>query len=306
MNGVLALVLCALGWSLGGVFLKYVNGNSLAIAGMRSFIAFFGLMIVTRRLPKFVVREEDSSGSKKIDVKSTVNMWLGGIFYALTMILYCVGNKMTTAANTTLLQYTAPIYVIILGPLLLGEKNRWTDYLTVAGVIAGMLLFFSDALFFQGRQEFNKIYFWGNVVAVFSGVAYALCTIFIRKVKGLRGASQNCFILAQLVAFIICLPFIIQNGLPDRQSLIFLLLLGFFQMAIPNALYAHGVKSVSALSAILITMIEPLMNPVWVAVFVGEVPAVTCVIGGVIIMLCILVREIINNKARKRDVEYTK
>ncbi len=315
-KGFLSLILCAFCWSLGGVFLKYVNANSFAIAGIRSFVAFFGLLLLTRSFPKFTVRvtppvtqndfsqkenphSQEKNCKSKIDVSSTICMWLGGIFYSLTMILYCLGNKMTTAANTTFLQYTAPIYVILLGPILLNEKNKWSDYLCVFGVIAGMFLFFADSFFSQKTGNFNKIRLWGNIIAVLSGITYALCTIFLRKVKGFKGASQNSFILAQLITFIFCIPFILKNGLPDKQSIIFLILLGILQMALPNALYAYGIKTVSALSAILITMIEPLMNPVWVAIFANEIPSATCIAGGIIILFFIVIREAINTRLSK-------
>lgn len=299
MNGVLALVICALGWSLGGVFLKYVNVQPFAIAGLRSFVAFIALMALTRSVPKFCVKTENSDGTKCVDKKATLNMWLGGIFYSLTMILYCTANKMTYAANVTLLQYTAPIYVIVLGPLLLKEKNTKLDYVSVAGAIIGMVLFFADSLFASRSGEFSQKILWGNVLAILSGVTYALCTVFIRKVNTEGDASKNSFLLAQLVTFVACLPFIIKNGLPDRTSIIFLVLLGLFQMAIPNILYAVGLKTVRALSAIIITMIEPLMNPVWVAIFVHEIPSVFCIIGGVIILLCIVLREVISARKKK-------
>ena len=104
--------------------------------------------------------------------------------------------------------------------------------------------------------------------------------------------------IAQIITAIFGLIFVFStdNGIPDKKSLLFLVLLGVVQMGIPNVAYTIGIKKVRALSASLITMLEPLMNPVWVFLFVHEIPSIFSIIGGIIILACILMREIINKR----------
>lgn len=305
-EGAWALIICALGWSLGGVFLKYVNVNSFAIAGLRSLFAFIAIAAMSRSLPALYVKDESSG---KVDRAQTIVLWLSALSYAGTMITYVVGNKLTYAANVIFLEYTSPVWVIFLSTILLGEKNRKIDYITFAGILAGMLLFFADGLFEKHNGEFADTAMLGNLCGILSGVCYAGTTLFQRKQQMLAAqriretgrvsskghdTSRDAFMIAQLITAAFGLPFVflMDGGVPDTQSIVFLLLLGFFQMGIPNIMYAIGIKKVTALSASLITMIEPLMNPIWVFIFVHEIPTAKCIAGGIIILAFILLREV--------------
>ena len=305
-EGAWALIICALGWSLGGVFLKYVHVNSFAIAGLRSLFAFIAIAAMSRSLPALYVKDESSG---KVDRAQTIVLWLSALSYAGTMITYVVGNKLTYAANVIFLEYTSPVWVIFLSTILLGEKNRKIDYITFAGIVAGMLLFFADGLFEKHNGEFTDTAMLGNLCGILSGVCYAGTTLFQRKQQMLAAqriretgrvsskghdTSRDAFMIAQLITAAFGLPFVflMDGGVPDTQSIVFLLLLGFFQMGIPNIMYAIGIKKVTALSASLITMIEPLMNPIWVFIFVHEIPTAKCIAGGIIILGFILLREV--------------
>ena len=278
-EGATALVICALGWSLGGVFLKYVNVNSFAIAGLRSLFAFIAIAALSHTFPAFYVKTAEG----KVDHAQTIVLWLSAISYAGTMITYVIGNKLTYAANVIFLEYTSPVWVIILSSILLGEKNRKIDYITFGGIVVGMLLFFADGLFEEHTGEFADTAMIGNLFGILSGVCYAGTTLFQRKQQML--AAQQ--IRENPAA---------SQSKHDTRSLTFLLLLGFVQMGIPNIMYAIGIKKVTALSASLITMIEPLMNPVWVFIFVHEIPTPRCITGGVIILGFILLREFVSKK----------
>lgn len=299
IDGVLALVICALFWSLGGVFIKYVNVNSFAIAGFRSLIAFITIAVLSRRLPRFFI---------KGDPKRTLYLWISAVTYALTMTLFCVANKLTYAANAVLLQYTFPIWVIIFSPVLLGEKNSALDYISISGIAAGMLLFFAENIFGTPSGEFAETQVLGNFLAFASGITFGLTTLFQRKqqVAAVKAgdfsednSSNDAFMIAQIITALFGLPFVflMENGIPDLRSVIFLLLLGTVQMGIPNVTYAIGIKKVRALSASIITMIEPLMNPVWVLIFAHEIPNPLCIAGGLIIIGFMIFREVF---ARKR------
>lgn len=310
-DGVIALIVCAIGWSTAGVFMKFVNINSFAMAGFRSLFAFITLAILSKRLPRFVIRKtaaENSTGEKsgknEIDKRRTFYLWMSALSYSLTMILFCVCNKLTYSANAVLLQYTDLIWVILAGPLLLGEKNSKIDYIAIFMVVAGMILFFADAIFGTPSGEFSQTQRLGNIIALISGVTFGFTTLFQRKQQIIAkesGASESegnsssdAFMIAQIITALFGLPFvfIFENGIPDAQSIVFLLLLGIVQMGIPNITYAIGIKKVRALSASLITMLEPLMNPIWVLIFVGEIPSASCIAGGVIIMVAIALREV--------------
>ena len=313
LEGVPALVLCALLWSTGGILIKLVDWNPFAIAAVRSIVAGLFISVLLRRKPFFVVRTNNPStntpasrasdaetagnitatsasatrapATKKgaIDRRATLNLWLAGICYALTMILYVLGNKMTTAANTILLEYTSPIYIIMFGPAILGEKNKISDYISVVVVLCGMVLFFSE-----GLETGNMA---GNNIAALSGVSFGFCTIFMSNQSPDR--SINSFQLAHLITFVSCVPFAFIYGMPSGMSCVGLVLLGIFQIGIPSVLYSVGLKNVRALTATFISMIEPLMNPVWVMLFNGETPSWQCVVGGSLILGCMGVRAVL-------------
>lgn len=281
IGGVIALALCGLFWSTAGIFIKNVNASSFTIAGLRSLIALATFIAVLKKFPGFTVRNPRGG----IDKSGTFFLWLGGISYSGTMVLFCAANKMTTSANAVLLQYSYPIYVILFGPVILGEKNRRSDFITVAGVLVGVLLFF--------YSDIDAGKFLGNVLAALSGVCFAFTTIFMRKQK--TSGSETSFMLAHLITAAACIPFYFKGGIAsgDWTSIICIFALGIFQMAFANILFARGIGSVTALGASIITMIEPLMNPVWVMIFAGEIPGILCIAGGIMILGCILFREVI-------------
>lgn len=288
LHPVVALALCALLWSFGGLMIKLIQWDMLAIASIRSFFGMVVVSLVFRRLPRFTVRREDGS----VDGANTVNLLLGGAFYAATMLLFVPATKLTTAANAILLQYTNPVYIILFGPILLKEKNDWIDYMAVAGIMGGMLLLLGGDLDFA-HVDGDKML--GNLLALGSGVTYGFTTIFLRRQKD--GHPADSLNLSNLLAFAFALPFVVKSGAPSVVSCVGLVILGVFQIGIPASLLALGIAGVPALSSVIITMIEPMMNPVWVALFVGEVPSVSAIVGGILILLFIVAHVVL--KARK-------
>ena len=269
---IASLILCSILWSSGGILIKLVSWDPFAIAGMRSLIAFLTMLAFIRK-PRFTF---------------SLNQVMAALSYAATMILFVLATKMTTAANAVLLQYMEPVYIVILGRWLLSdEKTGWFDWLVIAGVFGGMFLFFLDNLSFSANI--------GNILAVCSGVTFALSAIFMRRQKDGRPADS--FMLAHLVTFAVSIPFMFRAGVPSATSSLGLVLLGVIQMGIPSILYARGVMGVTAISCALITMIEPVLNPVWVAVFFGEIPSARAVAGGAIILFFVTLRTVF--KARK-------
>jgi drug/metabolite transporter (DMT)-like permease len=268
---VASLILCSFSWSSGGILLKLVNWDPVAIAGARSIIGFLTMLVFIRK-PKFTF---------------TLDQILAAISYSATMILFVFANKMTTAANAVLLQYMEPVYIVIFGKwLLTDEKTSLIDWLTIIGVFGGMILFFLDDLRFTANL--------GNILAVISGITFAFTAIFMRRQKNSRPADS--FMLAHLLTFVVSVPFMFMAPLPSAQSVGGLFLLGIFQMGIPSILYGMGVSGVAAISAAILTMLEPVLNPVWVALFFGEIPSARAIIGGSIIVLCVTLRTVFKAK----------
>ncbi len=283
IDGTAALLICAVLWSTGGIFFKNIEWNGVAIAGVRSLIAVSFMLLVTRRGIQISVRDEKG----RPDKLSTVLFWIAAVSYALTMILFVAANKLTSSANAILLQYTCPVYIILLAPILGGEKNLASDYITVLGVMFGIVLFFAD-----GLESGNQL---GNILAALSGFTYALATIFMRRCRGNSGGAM---LLSHLITALVCIPFVIQSGLPSPKSGFFLLLVGTVSIGIPSILYTVGIKKVRALTASFITMLEPLLNPLWVVIFAGEVPSAKTILGGILILGCIMIRSVVQSRKK--------
>ena len=238
------------------------KGYPVAIAGMRSLIAAAVILIAIR----------------KPELTWSLPQLGGAVCYAGTVILYVIANKLTTAANAVLLMYTAPIYVIIFGPWFLKEKASRRDWLAVGAVMVGIVVFFMDKLSPEG--------FLGNMLAVLSGVSFAWMTLFLRKQK--RGSPVESVFLGNLLAAVIGLPFFLREELPEINGILMLIALGTFQLGFSYVLYTKAIQKVRAFEAVLITMLEPVLNPVWVFLLLGEVPGNWALAGGTIVMATVV------------------
>ena len=158
-KAIILLLLTAVLWSLGGLLIKSIQWNPLAIAGTRSIIATPLILLILR----------------KKHLTFSVPQILGALSYCVTVILFVVSTKFTTAANAILLQYTAPIYVAIFSIWLLKEKIKKCDWIIIFIAMSGMFLFFFDKL-----STGNLI---GNILAIISGLSFALFVIFMRMQK---------------------------------------------------------------------------------------------------------------------------
>jgi len=268
-QAVLLLIISAILWSLGGLLIKLVTWNPMAIAGARSFIAGTFLLTLYRR-PQW---------------RWSIPQIGGGIAYAAVVILFVLGNKLTTAANAILIQYSAPIYIALFSGWFLNEKIRWSDWLTIMIVISGLFLFFLD--------ELSPAGFWGNICAILSGVSLAWLFLFLRKQK--NESTIESVILGNFLAAVVGLPFIFE-ALPDRAGWIGLIILGIVQLGLPYFLFSIAIKSVTALEAILIPIIEPILNPIWVLLLVGEMPGKWAIMGGIIVLMAVTTRGIFTMK----------
>lgn len=260
---ILLLAVTAVLWSLGGLLIKSVDAHPLAIAGSRSAIAAVVVFLVRGRRPWHI----------------TLDQILAAVFYTGTVALFVAANKFTTAANTILLQYTAPIYVAIFGAWLLKERTHLYDWLTVAVTLGGMALFFLDDLNTRGMA--------GNLMALASGVTFAFFTIFMRRQKD--GYPLDSVLLGNVLTAIVGVPFL-RFGVPDGTGWLCLVALGVLQLGIPYVLYSAAIRHATALEAILIPVLEPLLNPVWVLLFLHEQPGRWALAGGAIVIAAVTAR----------------
>lgn len=280
LKGFFALSITAVLWSTGGLAIKLVDWNPVAITGVRSAIAVAMLIAYRRRfrLPK------------------TFSGWMAAVSNTLAMLTFVVANKLTASANVIFLQYLSPGFVAGLGIVILKEYPRRSDWLILCGLLGGMMLFFFDKL-----EPGETL---GNVISIISGVFLALFIIFM-KLNAEQGSKGRLpidnFITGHTIAAVISLPFIIGSKAPDAASIGGLCYLGVIQIGLASMLFAFGVSRVTALSTAIITLLEPVLNPVWVYLFLGEIPTTNAMIGGVIIVVLVAVRSALQvRKPRSR------
>ncbi len=195
---------------------------------------------------------------------------------------------MTTAANAIFLQYTAPIYVALIGRWYLGERAHGIDWLVIVTAMSGIALFFFDRLTLSGL--------WGNIIALGSGLAFASMAMFLRKEKA--GSAVTSIILGNVIVAVAGAPFFFAAplALSDAWRL---LLLGAVQLAVPYVLYSVAIKYVTALEATLIPLIEPILNPLWVMLALGERPGPWAILGGLVVLGAVIIRAILMLRARR-------
>jgi drug/metabolite transporter (DMT)-like permease len=277
--GTLAMAGCAFLWSTAGLFIKLIDWQPFAIAGARSFIAALFLWAVIRR-PHF--------SFSKVQVYSAIS-------YAATMILFVVANKLTTSANAILLQYGAPVYVAILGSVMLKEKPRLEHWLALVAVCGGMVLFFMDSL--------GGGYLLGDIVAALAGVTFALNIVLLRKQKD--SSPLESLLLGHIFTAIIAggISLFLPVPVITPKAIFAILALGIVQIGVAAVLFSYGIKRITALESILTAVIEPLFNPVWVFLATGEIPGVRSLMGGAVIIAAVLGSSIVSVRRASKAVQ---
>jgi drug/metabolite transporter (DMT)-like permease len=259
---LLILIAAAL-WSSAGAVMKLCALTGWQIAGGRSLVAALFLLVAVRdarRRPDFAVL-------------------LTALAYAATVVSFSIANKLTTSANAIFIQDTAPLWVLLLSPWLLDERPGRAALLSVPVYATGLALFFVD--------ELSPGQVTGNLVALGSGVSFALCIIGLRRVQE-RGASA--LVLGNLFAAALTLPLWFSGPVPSSLDLVFVGYLGVFQLGLSYLCFARGVARTPALEASLLALLEPVLNPIWTFVFIGERPGPWALTGGAIVLAATLWR----------------
>lgn len=261
---IIEMLICATLWSIAGIFMKLLPWNGFAVAGLRSLIA--GLTIAAYILIK---------GMRIIINRRTL---ITGVFTACVYTCFAVANKLTTAANAIVLQFTSPVFIVIFSALILKKRIRRSDALVVSFTLLGIALFFFDQL--------RPGYILGNFVAIAAGMFMAGMFMAVGELEGEQRFSG--ILIGQSLTFLVGLPFVIATR-PEFTAVttLSILILGVFQLGISYILYVESSKYCPPLACCLLGAAEPLLNPVWVLIFDGERPGVFALIGGVIVVVSI-------------------
>jgi drug/metabolite transporter (DMT)-like permease len=271
-KAVLFLAICALLWSTSGVFVKALSWEPVSILAGRGIFTSIIFLLYLRRLPKQWSRW----------------MLLAAGGSVATQFLFVTSTKLTTAANSIFLQYTAPIYVVLLGYWLLREKPSCSDWVSMGLIFIGLLLFFGDQLSTQG--------FYGNILAVISGVTSAIMVVAFRAQKDAH--PEDSILVASLFMAVAGIPSILKESWTVTNWSI-IAYLGIFQIGLAFILFTKSIKHIPALEANLIGTLEPIFNPVWVYLFLGEAMGRSALLGGVVVLAGVIVSAAGSARAEK-------
>ena len=276
----LQMLICAILWSIAGIFIRHIPWNAFAIAGWRSLIAaaVVGVYLLAARVP----------------VRITWQSVRVGAFMSLTFLFFVLANKLTTAANAIVLQYTCPVFVLLFSALLFGQKISRRDAVAVAVVLAGIALFFLD--------ELEIGYLAGNCVAITAGATMALMYLFMPRCG--EDERMGGMLLGHLFTAAVGIPFSIATHAPVTASAVWCLLaLGVLQLGVPYILYVLSTRHCPPLANCLLGAVEPLLNPVWVAIFDGVLPGIFALIGGVIVIGAVTLWSVLPQRTGEKTPE---
>ena len=274
--GILQMIVCAMLWSIAGIFLKLLPWNGLAAASLRSLFAgiTIGIYMLIRHIRFSVTRETLRAG-----------LLTGSVYLCFT-----AANKLTTAANAIVLQFTAPAFIVVFSAILYGKKIRRADLAAVLAVLSGIALFFFDQL---GPSTAV-----GNLVAIAAGMFMAGMFMAVDRLESKERFSA--VLLGQCFAFLVGLPAVIlTKPVLNAVTVSSILVLGIFQLGISYILYVKASTSCPALACCLLSAVEPLLNPVWVMIFDGETPGIYAMIGGVIVITAVTLWTIWDGKQKE-------
>jgi len=287
LQGNLIILATALLWSTGGVLIKFIPWGSLSITSLRGLISVSALLLL-RGLRR-------ARGKAKPVRFSRYNLAAGTAMFA-TSVLFLAANKLTTAANAIVLQYIAPILILLYTSLV--QKRRPTK----AEILLTILVFLGCVLAFSDKLGGNSLL--GDSLAVASGFSFAAMILLSQKEETQADDAQ---IIGCGMCFLFCLPFLLTDS-----ALVFtpasagaVLALGVLQYTLPSILFAKGVKMTHPLAASIILTVEPIMSPVWVFLFLGELPGPMAILGFVLVIAAVTLQSLIPllRKPRPGDIQ---
>jgi drug/metabolite transporter (DMT)-like permease len=273
---MLRMLLCAALWSIAGIFIKLIPWNSFVLAGLRSLIAG-GVIAVYMRFAHL----------RLVVSRRTL---LSGFLMAWLYFCFVGANKLTTAANAIALQYTAPLFIMLLSVALFHEKLRRLDVIAAVITFLGIVLFFFDQLG-PGRLL-------GNVIALISGVLFAVMYLSLGVMQS-ADERMSYVLLGQIFTFVLSIPFLfLYPPALAAKPVICLLILGVLQLGTPLVLCALAAEHCPPIAQSLLSALEPLLNPVWVLLFTGERPGPMALLGGLVVIITVTVWAVLGHRGR--------
>jgi DME family drug/metabolite transporter len=260
------VVVAAALWSTGGLFIKWTSLSAVELCFGRSLLAAITVAIFTWR---------EGFGLNLVTAVASV-------LYAALLVLFVLATKETTAANAIFLQYTAPVYLLIFEPLFYKEKFRSRDLIVVLVCMAGM------SLFFVGKLRPQDV--TGNLLALASGLCFAFYILSLRHTKSRAVNRASSVIYGNLLLVLIAAPAGLQ-AIPRMTSLdaLSVVYLGVVQIGLAYTLFTVAMsRGVRSLDAGIVGYIEPVLNPVWVFLVLGERPTQWALLGGAIIVAAVV------------------
>ena len=259
------VIIAVLLWSTGGLFIKWSTLSDAELSGARALFAAATVMLLTRR------------EGFRLNLVTAV----AAVFYAALLYLFVRATMQTTAANAIFLQYTAPVYILLAEPFFFKEKYRAADFIVVAFCILGMSLFFVGQLRPQDVE--------GNLSALASGFCFGVFLLLLRHPRTREVNRASSVIYGNLLLALVMLPALVRGAEHfTATNLAISAYLGIVQLGVAYTLLTLGVaRGVKSLNAGIIGYIEPVLNPVWVFLFLGERPAKWALAGGAIIIAAV-------------------
>lgn len=273
--GILQMVLCATLWSIAGLIINHVDMNPFVIAGGRSLFAALTVLVFMAVTKQRIILSRDTL--------------ISGILLAGVFLCFVAANKMTTPANAIVLQYTAPIFVLLFSMVFLHKKTRLFDVGAVLLTLIGVVLFFIGSL-----GVGNMV---GNFVGVIAGMFMGGMFVAVGNTKGEEKMSG--ILLGHVFCAAIGLPFVFftENTL-HVNGIGLVALLGVVQLGIPYILYALAANKCSTISCVVISAIEPVLNPILVAVFDKQIPSALSIGSGLFLIAVITVYSVLDEKIK--------
>ena len=259
--GTLQMLACAALWSIAGVMFKFIPWHAMVISAVRAAIAGATVFLFMRY-----------RGIGLLFSRKTLST---GISKGLTCVLFVLANKLTTAANAIVLQYTAPVFLLLFSAVFYHRRFSRADVTAVCLTLAGI------SLFFLGQYDVGRML--GNLVAVAAGASMGAMYMLMGEVTESERLSS--VLVGEAFTFFVGLPFLFMAP-PSLTAtpVILIAVLGVFQLGVPYILYSLAAGKCSPLACCLLGALEPLLNPLWVLIFYGEKPGVFALIGGAVVI----------------------
>jgi drug/metabolite transporter (DMT)-like permease len=268
---MILLLLAGLVWSVGGVFVKTSGLHPMVISSIRGGTAALIFFIVLKGRPRFTW---------------SAPQVVGALCYCGVLTMFVVSTTLTSAANAILLQYVSPVVVAFLAFLLIRERLHKLDFVSVGLVTTGLIMMIYGS--FGDKLS-------GNLVAILAGIVYGTFIVMMRMQKD--ESPYETVLLGNIFTFLLGVPFyfIFPAELPYVPPILFL---GAFQIALPYLLLSYSSKHAKAIDISLLTILEPIMNPVWVFLVTGENPGRNTIIGGAIMLGAVVLKSTLTMKEK--------